>query len=218
MAIGKEPAINGGDDDWSAALNAELGLEADAPETEIGESDDSAEADELEAAAHAAGDDRPRDEKGRFAPKEQGPEAPAVLTDKQASQPVAPAPVEPQQQPVVGAEQAQAPAHRPPPGWSVAAKAEFDKLPPSVREAVANREAEVDRGFARYKGLGEYAELAERNGTSLANAVRDSNGLESAMSKDFIGGSEAVCQRLGVDPLSLIQAISARYGGVDQQS
>lgn len=38
---------------------------------------------------------------------------------------------------------------RPPSSWSPAAKAEFDKLPPAVQQAVAKREQEIDQGLRR---------------------------------------------------------------------
>jgi hypothetical protein len=55
--------------------------------------------------------------------------------------------------------QPQAPALRAPVGWSPAARAAFDKLPPEVRDAVAKREQEVNEGFRTlqdYKGLDAY--------------------------------------------------------------
>lgn len=143
--------------------------------------------------------DRLRDEKGRFAAKEPSADVtPAPATETP--------PVE-AEKPAEGAK-----TYRPPVGWSVNAKAEFDKLPDAVREAIAKREEEVDTGFKRYGGLKQYAEIAEQGGTTLASAVKDYFEIETALRQDFLGGLERVCARFGVDPRSATQALNIRYG------
>jgi len=136
-----------------------------------------------------------RDEKGRFAPKE----------PKEAVEAAAPVEEQPQEAPAVE-------AHKPPIGWSVAAKAAWGELPEGVREAVAKREAEVSAGFARYSGLKQYAEFAEQNGTTLAAAVADYSKVEDGLRKDFLGGLDALAARFGYRPSDVAQYYAARHG------
>jgi len=99
-------------------------------------------------------DGRARDEKGRFAPK---PGEAQVEEPKEAAETAKPAKAaEKADEPVEQEEDKPARRVGPPPGWSVAAKAAFDELPAEVQAAVAKREEEIDRGFAKLK---EYKEL-----------------------------------------------------------
>lgn len=137
-----------------------------------------------------------RDEKGRFAPKEpkEAVEATAEPVESEAKEPE---PVE---------------AHKPPIGWSVAAKADWANLPPHVQEAVAKREAEVNAGFARYSGLKEHVETAERNGTTLAAVMQNVRALETLCERDILGGIDAIVARMGYDPRAVSQYYAARHG------
>lgn len=137
-----------------------------------------------------------RDEKGRFASKE-AKEPEAVTAEAEE----APAPEEKKQ------EHARAPH-----GWSVAAKAAYGELPETVKEAIAKREEEVSQGFARYGGLKQYAEIAERNGTTLAQAVNDYAKIEDGLRRDFVSGIDAINARFGINPVQFIQAYAARHG------
>jgi len=137
-----------------------------------------------------------RDEKGRFASKEpKEPEAVAPEAEE------APAPEEKKQD-----------YARAPHGWSVAAKAAYSELPETVKEAIAKREEEVSQGFARYGGLKQYAEIAERNGTTLAQAVNDYAKIEDGLRRDFVSGIDAINARFGINPVKFIQAYAARHG------
>jgi hypothetical protein len=107
------------------------------------------------------------------------------------------------------------PALRPPPGWSPTAKAAFDKLPAEVKQAVANREEEVNRGFAKfqaYKPIDRYMQMAEQSGTTLDKALENYVGIENRLRQDFPAGVAELCQRQGVHPVALAQAILARHG------
>lgn len=117
---------------------------ASAPETPIAPTP---EAPVQETAAEAEA--RARDEKGRFAAKP----ADAAETAAKPAVEAAAKPATDKAAPEAGKE-AEAPAKAPvgpPPGWSVAAKSEFDQLPDAVKAAVAKREEEIDRGFAKLK-------------------------------------------------------------------
>jgi hypothetical protein len=63
----------------------------------------------------------------------------------------------------------------------------------------------------RFGGLGKFADEAERNGTSLQNAVNDYVAVESELRRDFVGGVEFLCRRLGVQPQALLAAMAQRY-------
>jgi len=186
-------------DDLDAALNAAISSQTQPAEPEA-QAESAAPEKEPEAAAER---DDGRDERGRFAAK---PKA----DDPAAAQEPAAADAE---QPAPEAAQVETAAVRPPPGFSPASKADWEKLPAHVRADIAKREQEMDAGMRRYTGLGQYADIAERNGTTLGNAVADYWRLESGLRQDFLGGIEAICQRFGVDPRSLNTALSSRYGG-----
>jgi hypothetical protein len=112
------------------------------------------------------------------------------------------------------------PALRPPPGWSPTAKVAFDKLPPEVQQAVANREIEVNKGFAKfqeYKPIDRYMDMAKQSGTTLDKALENYVGIENRLRQDFPTGIAELCQRQGVHPVALAQAILARHGAPSQQ-
>jgi hypothetical protein len=146
-----------------------------------------------------------RDEKGRFTAKGETGETGETEEAEAPPKPVKEAKVEP------AATEAPKDAVRPPPGFSVASKTIWDTLPQSVRDDIAKREQEVDNGFKRYGGLGRYAEEAERNGTTLQNAVNDYVSVENALKQNFVGGVEFLCRRMGVDPRALAQRFAERY-------
>jgi len=154
--------------------------------------------------------ERLRDDKGRFAKGDEKPEA-----DK-------PDPAKPVIAKVDGTEPVKAepavedkPALRPPPGWSPTAKVAFDKLPPEVQQAVAQREAEVNKGFeklAAYKPLDQYMEMAQRGGTTLPKALESYVGIENELNRDMVSGVARICQNKGIHPVALANQILARHG------
>lgn len=169
-------------------------------------------APEQEGAEGAAANDaaRARAADGRFAKKPEGgqqeqPKPPEGAQAAQTGQPDA-------------STENQAP--KPPPGWSPAAKVAFDKLPPEVKEAVARREVEINQGFAKlaeYKGLEPLADLAKQNGTNIVKAVQEYREFEVKLQSDFMGGIGFICQRFGVNPIALAQAILGRSGSPQQE-
>ena len=135
-----------------------------------------------------------RDEKGRFASKEGEPAQQAENIEPLAQD---------------GSEAGQL---KPPPGWSVSAKAAYGELPESVKLAISRREEEVSKGFARYGGLKQFAEVAEENGTTLAAAVKDYAEIETHLRKDYLSGIDAINTRFGIRPDQFLKAYAARYG------
>ena len=146
-----------------------------------------------------------RDDKGRFRSRE---DKEAATPPDHASGPEGEvAPARPPEQ-----------VRGPPPGFSVASKNEWDRLPQHIRDDIVKRETEVDNGFKRYSGLGRFAEEAERNGTTLQNAVSDYVQVETALRQDFIGGVEFLCQKMGVAPQAFLSAMLQRYGVSGEQA
>lgn len=149
--------------------------------------------------------ERERDEKGRFAKANEAIAeiAAKAVTDATAAVAAPPA----QQQPV---------AVGPPPGWSVAAKAAFDKADPAIKAAVAQREQEVNNGLAKlaeYKGVDPYVEIARREGTTLPEVLDRYIAAENLLANDFVSGVRSLCQMYQIHPAQLAQAL----GGQPQQ-
>lgn len=201
------------DDDMSAMLGAEL----DRQEGVVREPEPEPEPDEPEETAAEAAE-RARDELGRFAKTPVETPAKPGAQPAQAAAPVA-APntgVAGQSAPVVAAEPVAADAPlRAPPSWSPTAKAAFANLPEEVKRAVAAREALVEAGFQKYrelKPIEKYADMARQSGTTLDRALENYVGIETALRNDFLGGISKLCERQGIDPRALANAILARSG------
>lgn len=111
---------------------------------------------------------------------------------------------------------------RPPPGWSPTAKAAFAALPDTdpIKLAVAKREVEVNAGLAKladYKPIERFSEMARQSGTTLDRALENYVGIEGLLKRDFLGGISHLCQRQGVDPTALANAILTRSGNAPAQ-
>lgn len=151
-----------------------------------------------------------RDEAGRFAPADKAAEKPVEAQKApEAAKPAAP------EKAASEAPQAAPEAHRPPPGWSPAAKAAFGTLPAEVQAAVFKREQEVNQGFAKlaeYKPLEQYVEMAKRGGTTLDRALEQYVGIENALRTNLVEGFTRISQNIGVHPVEMAQQILAAYG------
>lgn len=138
----------------------------------------------------AAAAQRIRDEKGRFTSKEEedaakaATEAAAKPTDEKLAEPD---------------KEAEAPVG-PPPGWSIAAKSAFDQLPDEVKSAVAKREEEIDRGFAKLKDFKaietQHSAQAQQYGVPLP---------------EFINRLAAADKFLQTEPLNAIKWLAQTY-------
>ena len=202
-----ETGVDAPDDDLRSQLSSMLSGETPVEKsTEV----DPPELAALDAPAQSEAD-RARDEAGRFAKKQEAKAEEPTAPDAKPVEAVAPE----------AETTEQAAPHRPPPGWSPASKAAFANLPPEVQADVVKREGEVNQGLAKlaeYKGLEPLAELSRQNGTTLVNAVNQYRQFEVSLQQDFIGGIGLVCQRYGVQPAALANAILARSGGSAHQS
>jgi hypothetical protein len=164
--------------------------------------------------------DRPRDESGRFLPKDALPppspvQKAADAAVRSATQSVQQTQQAQQPQQVPGQAPPGAPLG-PPPGWSVQSKAVFDKLPDPVKADIAKREAEVSQGFAKlaeYKPLDPYVSMAQNQGTTLPEALERYVAAENLLEQEPINGILWLCQRYNVHPALLLQAIQGPAGG-----
>lgn len=98
----------------------------------------------------------------------------------------------------------------PPPGWPVAAKSKFDDLPDEVKGAIAQREVEINQGFAKlqdYKGLDPYVDMARQSGRELPEVVQAYINAEQMLERDFVGGIKGLCQHYGIQPAQLAQEL-----------
>lgn len=169
---------------------------AEAPDTPASPAAPAEPTPPQETAAEAEA--RIRDEKGRFATKPaDGSETAAKSATEATAKPAAgKAATEPgkEAEPAV-----KAPAG-PPPGWSVAAKSEFDQLPDAVKAAVAKREEEIDRGFAKlkdYKAIeSQHSAQAQQYGVPLP---------------EFINRLAAADKFLQTEPLNAIKWLAQAY-------
>jgi hypothetical protein len=197
-----------GEDDLRADLEA--AFKADA-ETQDAAPEPEAEPEQTEKS------DRPRDEHGRFAKVEKTeeikPEEPAKTETPAETQQAKP--VQEQKPAEAAAIGAPSPTSGPPPGWSVAAKTEYDKLPQSVKDSIAKREEEINRGFQKlqdYKGLDHYNEMARNSGTTLDQALARYTAAEDLLSRNFSQGIVGLCQNYGYHPQRLIAELQAMIG------
>ena len=190
------PEIEPASGDTRSIIEAAVAKQREEAPAEAIESVEADPVGDTTADEEKAASDRARDEKGRFAQKA-GDE---------------PAPVEtaPEAEPDKPAEPVK--AIRPPVGWPVAAKAEFDKLPAPVREAIARREEEVDKGFQKYGGLKPFVEEAEKYGTTLSEVVTRYRAVDRQLESDFLGGLDAIARQFRADPRSVAQAYAIRHG------
>jgi hypothetical protein len=162
---------------------------------------------------------RERGPDGRFARGEQRGAAAGVATAAAADKPAARGVGRDREAGAGASEPAKADSsagHRPPPGFSVAAKQAWDALPEPVKADIVRREAEIEAGTKRYSGLANFAEEAERNGTTLQNAVADYSAVETELRRDPVAGVEFMFRKMGLNPLAVLNAWVKRYMAAQQ--
>lgn len=160
-----------------------------------------------DAAAEAA---PPRDERGRFAREGRGANGPDAKTSNTTEPGTPGAPGEPSE--ASGPQRTIAP----PPSWSAAAKADFDKLPEHIRKEVLKREADIERGKAQWDQkahrLGRLdAVLQPRNerfrlaGIDEVQALQALFAAQDYLERDPAGGLAYLARQYGVDLRALAQ-------------
>lgn len=159
---------------------------------------ESAPADEAPAGETDA-ERRARDERGRFAPKTA---ADAAAAEPQAKAPEAPTEAAPE----ATTEAVDDGKFAPPPGWSIAAKNAFKDAPLAIKEAVARREEEVNKGLAElrsYKEMKPFAEMARSRGDTLPGLFTKYANAERALAETPVQALLWLCQQSRVDPRQL---------------
>ncbi len=168
----------------------------------------------VEPAAPAAPGEPQRDAQGRFVKQDPAaPAAPAAIPDPAAAQPAAqqpataPTPTADPATPAApvdaGGVTADAGSLAPPPGWSVQAKAAFDALPAEVKQAVAHREVEIDKGFEKLthlKGLDNHIAHSDRLGIGFPVHVDKLFAAEQYVERNPVEGIKWMMQQYGVSP------------------
>lgn len=143
--------------------------------------------------------EKPEPEKVEAKPTEAAKPAPAA--EQQA------APVVQQQQPPT--------AGNPPPGWSVKSKAEWDKLPETIRADIVKREQEVNAGFAELRGMSElrpYVEMARANGQTLKQALDLYTGIENHLRQKPLEAILHIAGNAGYSPQRLAMELVPHLG------
>ena len=208
---GDDEAINDLDDIKASISAAMSGEEQPAP---------APEADDDETPP-MQGFERPRDEQGRFAPKQaaEEPQTPDLRQFVDTTDEPTPGVVEPQQ-----------PQYAPPPGWSAAGKVQFDALPAEVKADIAKREQEISDGFRQYADKVKQTEWVDTlfkpyenelhaSGLTKEQIVRNWANAEIKLNHDPVGGIRSIMQAYGVTP-DMIGAgqPQAPYYGQQQQN
>jgi len=107
---------------------------------------------------------------------------------------------------------------KPPPSWSVKAKAAWNNLPPEVREDIVKREGEVAQGLSAlrdFKDLKPWAEMASKNGTTISDALKRYVGIEQTLQKNIGLGIATIVQNRGYtkdQAAALFADLAKRYG------
>jgi hypothetical protein len=148
------------------------------------------------------GDDRPRDDKGRFAPKDATPPDPQPAAE--ITPPVNLAPVAPDELAA-------------PPAWLNSAKDEWSKAPKPLREALAGRFGELEQGIARYREqmapYQPFFEQAKASGVDPVALVGRYVELDRAFTQNPLQGFEAIARSFGTD----MRTIAAHVLGKEPQ-
>jgi len=158
----------------------------DAPVVEAPE-----EAAQAEEVVEPVTDDRPRDEHGRFAPKQAEPKTEAAEETP----------------PVVSAD--------PPPDLNLtpAEREKWAAVPPEVRSGVERRLREMQNGIERYRGavdtLRPFIDMAGGNVGQLAQAIQSYVGIENTLRENPIAGFEQIAKNLGTD----FRTVASHYLG-----
>lgn len=154
--------------------------------------DDTPEADEA-LAAISEPPAAERDERGRFKAKEAGAEAEAADDQEAAEKPEA----KPEK------EDKPRPRFDPPAGLSAEGKAAWEQTPDPVKADISRRLREMETGLQGYQSefgaLKQYAEMARKEGTTLADVVQNYVSLENLLRQDARAGIEAVAKAVGFD-------------------
>jgi hypothetical protein len=104
----------------------------------------------------------------------------------------------------------------PPTNWSAEAKADFNKLPAHVQQAIATREEQISNGFKvlqNYKGLDAFQPYIQNAKSTYAGVIENAIKWEEASITNPIGTILHLAQTRGINPQQLIQAIqNPAYG------
>lgn len=188
-----------------AALSSNEGDEKAVGETHEADSVASESGKDIaqDVAASAPSDDRPRGPDGKFLPKD------AAAAPDKAAAPVADPKISPAKDDPAkaSAPAAQTAADAPPGGWPADAKAEWSKLSPALKAAVAKREQEISDGARQWSEqrrryetvLSPVAQEAQRLGMTVDQGLNALLAAHHALNRDPAGALRNLAQQYGVD-------------------
>lgn len=134
---------------------------------------------------------QPHRENGKFAPD------PAKVAQPQQQ-------AAPQEQPAQQPPAAPTAYRDPPARYDDAAKADWEKVPETVRGAAHRAIRELEDGFQKYKGdaeayhdVREYGDMAKQYGTTLKAALTNYVGIERLLASDPQAGFERIIANMG---------------------
>lgn len=154
-------------------------------------------------AMEPAPDAQPRDEQGKFAPKAQ--DAAQKPADGQVAQ----------EQAKPEAQASQAPSR-----FAPAAKEAWANTPDPVKVEVERAFFEMEKGIkdyqARFEPLKQFDDMAKAAGKELPKVVAEYVNMENALRQNPVAGVQILCQRMGIDPQHLGDALM--NGGQGQEA
>lgn len=109
---------------------------------------------------------------------------------------------------------------KPPVGWNAQARAAYATLPPYVQQAVAQREVDVNKGFAvlqEYKGLEEFTPVIRAAGLTHAQFTKNAVEWERSLQTHPVQTVMHAAQLGRIDMVQLARAILAQHEGQSQQ-
>jgi hypothetical protein len=178
----------------------DMDVEAPVAETESSPSKSGPSIDDAINAAFEKIENQPRDEQGRFAQRQD--------EQAKAEKPVEAKPEEPK------VEQKTDPALDPlsvaPASWPKDKAALWQNLPPDAKQFLEQRERQISQGFARYQGVAEYADLAEKQGTTLRAFLDNANSWEASMRERPVETLLHAVNLFNLDPRQLAAALNGQ--------
>lgn len=145
--------------------------------------------------------DRVRDENGKFVKQEKAPE-PKLEDKPKELKPTASAQPPATEQPKSAAPQS----------WNAAAKAEWDKLPESVRQFVTQRETEIHKGFTRLDEERIFGKQLKEVVAPYMAIIQSENSTPAKAVQELLNTSYILRTGSQQQKAELVKQIIARYG------
>lgn len=166
-----------------------------------------AEAAEPVTQAEEPAADRTRDEKGRFLGKQAD-----AKQEQEATADAQQAPVQPAAQQAEQAQQQQPGVDLPPSTWTVAAKAEYAKLPEVVRAEIKKRERDMQQGITQYKAAAEFGSKLSEVVKPYEPMIRAKGGSVDGVISNLLSTAYALNTGTPQERGALLMKAAEQYG------